>query len=390
MGYGILSRSEAGLGFRHRGWPISVWVPFAPPWKLKFQLLSEMFVEGVGCFCGSLKYAEKRKKLCDTKLLASSTSKAVGFVPVMPTESMSLRDMLFWFFITLFGTGTFVIYGSQSTTGEICGVAMIVVGFTGMTVCAWPQLKDPISGNLRLTRSAVQRIVHYPLYRTAAKRLVLGYILIYCVLYARQLRTDLDTYVMPRNVTKKQVERLREYLSKQTPSTISVRVVLNDGEAMEYAGQLFNAMRRTNWEATRIEYLKIPNAHRPAPTPTDVDAQGKRLYKDNEEFLKAYSAWIEMDITNKLDEHAWGEEGLCIQTEFAGQPPSPDPRKTTPEQVLKDALTYAGIEVNCGGGSPDRGKDVLILFVGHRPRILGDTEPLLTRIGEWLQRLGND
>src|SRR5271165_6383742 len=64
----------------------------------------------------------------------------------MPAESMSLRDMLFWFFITLFGTGTYVIYGSQSVIGEVLGISMMIVGFIGMVSCAWPHLKDAVKG----------------------------------------------------------------------------------------------------------------------------------------------------------------------------------------------------------------------------------------------------
>lgn len=59
----------------------------------------------------------------------------------MTAESMSLRDMLFWVFLTLFGTGTYVIYGSQSVTGEGWGLVMIAAGLIGMAACAWSHLK---------------------------------------------------------------------------------------------------------------------------------------------------------------------------------------------------------------------------------------------------------
>src|SRR3981189_481554 len=69
----------------------------------------------------------------------------------MAPESMSLRDMLFWFFITLFGTGTYVIYGSQTSTGEVFGIAMMVVGFVGIFSCAWPHLAQYLNSRPRLT-----------------------------------------------------------------------------------------------------------------------------------------------------------------------------------------------------------------------------------------------
>jgi hypothetical protein len=78
----------------------------------------------------------------------------------MAADSMSLRDMLFWVFLTLFGTGTYVIYGSQSTTGQALGIAMILVGLAGMISCAWPHLKDPVSGKIKLTRERLRRFVN--------------------------------------------------------------------------------------------------------------------------------------------------------------------------------------------------------------------------------------
>jgi hypothetical protein len=75
----------------------------------------------------------------------------------MAADSMPLRDMLFWLFLTLFGTGTYVIYGPQSIVGQVCGIAMITVGFIGMLACAWSQLKDPGTGKVQLTIGRLRR-----------------------------------------------------------------------------------------------------------------------------------------------------------------------------------------------------------------------------------------
>jgi len=80
-------------------------------------------------------------------------------IPTMAAESMSLRDMLFWLFITLFGTGTYVIYGTQSVVGMVLGVSMMVVGFIGMAGCAWPYLKDPVSGKIKVTWAPLRRLL---------------------------------------------------------------------------------------------------------------------------------------------------------------------------------------------------------------------------------------
>ncbi len=51
---------------------------------------------------------------------------------------MSLQEMLFWFFLTLFGMGPFFVSHTLGLVWRACGILMIVVGFIGMVVCAWP------------------------------------------------------------------------------------------------------------------------------------------------------------------------------------------------------------------------------------------------------------
>jgi len=119
----------------------------------------------------------------------------------MAAESMSLRDMLFWFFITLFGTGTYVIYGSQSATGEIAGIAMIVIGLIGMVSCAWPHLKDAITGSPDLAQQWLRRI-HF---RSVAVLAITATVILtgfriyrhYYPLPPKQTSTDTSGHVQP-------------------------------------------------------------------------------------------------------------------------------------------------------------------------------------------------
>ena len=124
------------------------------------------------------------------------------------------------------------------------------------------------------------------------------------------------------------------------------------------------------------------------PTANDVDPDGKRLYKNNEDYLDARDAWLETEMSNKLAEQANDNTGLCIEVEMPGQPTNPDPRHPTPDSIMQDAMRYAGIEVNCSGGSADKGNYTMYLLVGHRPRIIGNQEPTLSKIGRWIERLG--
>jgi hypothetical protein len=287
-------------------------------------------------------------------------------------------------FAVLAGAGTILIVEARPWSGAFwLGVFYTVSGFWGLIVMAGDLLKQRVKVTVRKipirTPMALLAIVG---------AFVFAFQFIFTVF---SVRADLDTYVMPRTIAKKQVEKLRDYLFKHPGGpTIYVRAVQNDREAMEYAGQLFNALRLSSWGASGISTLTLPNAHRPAPKLSEKDASGQQVYKDNAEYWKAYNAWLEMNINNKLDERNWSQDGLCIDVELAGQPTSEDPRIKTPAEILKDAMAYADVEVTCGGGAADRGKDTLIVMVGHRPRILGDNEPLLMRIGEWIQRAGSE
>lgn len=73
------------------------------------------------------------------------------------------------------------------------------------------------------------------------------------------LRTDIDTYVMPRSVTQKQADDLREYLSHHDKYALTVKVNPLDAEAREYAAQLLNGLNRSDWTATFDKSGNDPN-----------------------------------------------------------------------------------------------------------------------------------
>ena len=195
----------------------------------------------------------------------------------------------------------------------------------------------------------------------------------------------------PRIVTKEQSERLREYLSKYEPSSVSIQAILHDQEAIGYASQIFSAMRQTTWD------VDPPNHDGPAflrlqpyekrPKPDDVDANGRRLYRNFDDYLNAHDEWIESEIRRKADEESYPLEGIQIYIESPGQPANPDPRHPRPETVLADAMNYSGIEVNGSGGSYNHQKYVLYIRVGHKPRGGGQQRASLrNKIVQWLMR----
>jgi hypothetical protein len=124
------------------------------------------------------------------------------------------------------------------------------------------------------------------------------------------------------------------------------------------------------------------------PTPIEVDKDGRGVYKTYDDYLNAHDEWIEAEIRRSIDENMYDDTGLSIQVDMAGQPVNPDPRHPTPDKILGDGMRSAGIEVTGSGGSADKGTYRVFLMIGHRPRVLGNQEPVKYKISRWIESLG--
>jgi hypothetical protein len=186
---------------------------------------------------------------------------------------------------------------------------------------------------------AVQRFLGRPWFvAVIAGMSVLGtYVVSASIAFVIRLRIDVDKYVMPRMITKQQADAIQKNVQGRG-STVTVKVNSRDGEATQYAGQLFNVLRKTAWN------VEMSTEDAP-PLPLN--------------------------------------DGLCYH--MTGQNNAPDPRNPGGElQALVDALQKAGIRVN-GGGGQAAGEYKMFLLVGHRPVTL--TGPSLrSKIGQWIMR----
>ncbi len=64
------------------------------------------------------------------------------------------------------------------------------------------------------------------------------------------------------------------------------------------------------------------------------------------------------------------------------------PGHPTPDVILGDAMRYAGIEINCGGGgSGDTNR--IVLMVGHKPRVIGSQESFKYKVIRWIETMGS-
>lgn len=196
-------------------------------------------------------------------------------------------------------------------------------------------------------------------YRRSAITVLVGGFVLYALLSVRTLRTDLNRYAMPRVVTKEQADDLRKALLA-SPSETPVKVFTNvtDPEALEYGGQVFNAISAGGWE---VQFQPIDPWDTTAPT-----IQGTRFDK----------LFVQRS------------QGLNIEVCLVGQPTNPDPKHPAPEVLLQTALREAHIEVNGGGTAADCGQYTLALVIGKRPRTIGEEPPVLVRFGDWLRRVG--
>ena len=151
-------------------------------------------------------------------------------------------------------------------------------------------------------------------------------------------------------------------------------------------------MRQTTWD------VDPPNHDGPAyltlrpyikkPSPGGLDKDGNRIYKSDSGYITAHNEWIDAEIRRYIDENLYDVNGLCIQVEMTGPMTNQDPRHPTPDVILGDAMRYAGIEINCGGGgSGDTNR--IVLMIGHKPRVIGSQESFKYKVIRWIETMGS-
>lgn len=173
-----------------------------------------------------------------------------------------------------------------------------------------------------------------------------------------RLRSDLDTYVMPRVLTDEQANEIGAVLSGHNPGiTVEVFVNAYDREATPYASQLSKAIKKGGW-----------NVHFQPLSPWD---SGVSANHNNGTFFNYYLAM---------------DEGVAIRTALAGPPPNGEDALQSPAQmILDEAFQKGGIARVGRTAMPNRGQDCIYIEVGKRP--LEITNPTLkSKIGDWILR----
>jgi hypothetical protein len=203
----------------------------------------------------------------------------------------------------------------------------------------WPRIKSKVGARFA---TSVDQIANSSRYQWGLGLFLLGCIGVYGIVHIHSLHNDLDTYVMPRILTKEQSDDLRKYLSNHEAHAVAVRVNVRDREALEYASQIFNALKLADWDVT------FDPSETSDGTPNTLT------------------------------------DGLGISVAGSNVGP-PDPKRD-PQPLLQNALKAA--HVDCSGiGGIAAGEYKLFLLVGHRPLRLGHQRPTLYKLSQWIEQL---
>jgi hypothetical protein len=119
------------------------------------------------------------------------------------------------------------------------GIVFGIIGLRWVKLAAFCKEKLGSQSALLLSRST---------------KIIIGVVAAYVVatsfLYMRQLREELDVYVMPRKITAEQADQIRRTLAGHDPGIpIEVFASQADREAMEYASQIVFAIKAAGWNA---------------------------------------------------------------------------------------------------------------------------------------------
>jgi hypothetical protein len=277
--------------------------------------------------------------------------------PALPTGDYALAALLLLFAAGCASTAPRLLYEKSFALGISAIIVAILLFVAGINLpsshlfsVSLISVAVLVFSTAIISWSEIKRRAYNPKYRRAVITFIIISFGVYVITYMTALRSDIDTYVMPRTISQKQADDLRDYLSQHEPHSVTVKVIPYylspspnispspfDQEAVIFAGQLFTALKNTNWQVTEDTSNKDP-------LPLNA--------------------------------------GLCIQS---WGNTAPFDAKHNPVALLQDAFAAAHVEVDCVGG-PASGD--LFVLVGRRPLVLGDQEAVLSKIGRWIASLG--
>ena len=230
---------------------------------------------------------------------------------------------LFWIGLTLGGASLPVLLSSETRYRLLSAVLALVGGGTVWYSIYVPHHPDTV---LRLPDWV---------YTCAVALIVFGASIGFAS-YAVGIRRDLNQYVLPRRITRKQARAIKANV--EGTGFLTLRVNPRDREATEYANQLLSALKQTNWKI-------VMSTADTSPQPVN--------------------------------------EGLSSYVSGTSQAPDRE-NPWAQVQQLAEALNRSGVPVN-GSGSQSAGEYKQFLLVGHRPLVLRPApSSFMLTVQQWL------
>jgi hypothetical protein len=169
----------------------------------------------------------------------------------------------------------------------------------------------------------------------------------------RHLEVEMLRYVLPRALSKEQIDTFGKYLSSHSkPREVTIKYISGDAESTSYAQDLSSAFRAGNWLPDMKPIAPSAVTCRPSPPANDLP------------FVCSSDL---SQIVNSL-------EGLYVLSSGPNPPPSSTiEEKVHPapgvQQILLEALNAANIQgVKGGYGYSNDPLDTITVSVGFRPR----------------------
>lgn len=254
---------------------------------------------------------------------------------VIFNEPLSRGYLAMEFLLKTFAAA-FIIAGTGALAGtryKVCTIFYVIAIMLYVTYLIWGDADIKEQG---VFLNTINTIGNNPYFRKTVIVLIALLIIIPLGLYIYQLRQDLDVYVMPRVITTRQANDLREYLSQRDKHSITVKVNPDDREARQYADQIFSALKSADWDVT-----------------IDFSSTGPSTAND----------------------------GLSLGA--TGTNTQPD-TKHDPRTVLQGAFQVAHIVIN-GGGDSGAGEFKVFLLIGHRPLAIREVPTLKQTLKQWVR-----
>jgi hypothetical protein len=168
-----------------------------------------------------------------------------------------------------------------------------------------------------------------------------------------RLQAEMIRYVLPRQLTKEQIDTFRNYLSSHSqPHEVRIKYISGDRESQGYAGDFASAFRAGNW---------LPNFMPLSPVAITCNENvpgSKPPFTCSSELQQ---------VVNSL------EEISIMRTGPNPPPPSTLEEKLHPtpslDAVISEALRAAGLQgISSGYSNNADPPNTVTVFIGHRPR----------------------